>query len=89
MNKEEEIAKVLFESGVALDGTDFAFGIDGDDHFTKLAMELVKAGYGNVKQAVREFAEKLKEKMELNGYRSALHNQIIDNLITQLYGDEQ
>lgn len=36
-------------------------------------------------QAVKEFAEKLKEQMELNGYRSPLHNRIIDNLITELY----
>lgn len=41
------------------------------------------------KQAVREFAEKLKEKMELNGYRSPLHNRIIDNLITELYGVDE
>ena len=39
-----------------------------------------------VQQAVKEFAEKLKEQMELNGYRSPLHNRIIDNLITELYG---
>lgn len=51
-----------------------------------IAEALVNAGYGNVKQAVKEFAEKLKEKMELNGYRSLLHNRIIDNLITELYG---
>ena len=42
-----------------------------------------------VQQAVKEFAEKLKEKMELNGYRSLLHNRIIDNLITELYGADE
>lgn len=65
MNKEkeiEEMAKVLFESGVALDATDFAFGVDGDDHFTRLAIKLVNVGFGNVKQAVNDFAERLKEK---------------------------
>lgn len=85
----EEMAKVLFESGVAIDATDFAFGVDGDDHFTRLTVKLVNAGYGNVKQAVKEFAERLKEKMELNGYRSPLHNRIIDDLITELYGADE
>lgn len=42
-----------------------------------------------VQQAVKEFAEKLKEQMELNGYRSPLHNRIIDNLITELYGADE
>lgn len=48
MNKEKEIkelAKTIYESGVALDGTDFAFGVSGDDHFTKLAKKLIEAGY--------------------------------------------
>ncbi len=40
-------------------------------------------------QAVKEFAEKLKERMELNGCRSQLHNRIIDNLITELYGVDE
>lgn len=42
-----------------------------------------------VQRVVKEFAEKLKEKMELNGYRSPLHNRIIDNLITELYGADE
>ncbi len=41
------------------------------------------------KQAVKEFAEKLKEQMELNGYRSPLHNRIIDNFITELFGADE
>lgn len=64
MDKErdiKELAKTIYESGVALNGTDFAFGVSGDDHFTKLAKKLIAAGYGDTKQAVREFAEKLKE----------------------------
>lgn len=63
MNNEkeiEEMAKVLFESGVALDATDFAFGVDGDDHFTRLAIKLVNANYGNVEKAVKEFAKRIK-----------------------------
>lgn len=49
---------------------------------------LVDAGYGNVKQAVKEFAEKLKEQMEINGYRSNLHNRIIDKTFKELYGED-
>lgn len=108
MNNEQEIeemAKVLFESGVALDATDFAFGVDGDDHFTRLAIKLVNAGYGNVKQAVKEFAERLKKEIiegggtcldeydigKQDGYNSACehHRQAIDDLITELYGADE
>ena len=106
MNNEQEIeemAKVLFESGVALDATDFAFGVDGDDHFTRLAIKIVNAG--NVKQAVKEFAERLKKEIiegggtcldeydigKQDGYNSACehHRQAIEDLITELYGADE
>lgn len=101
MNKEkeiEEMAKVLFESGVALDATDFAFGVDGDDHFTRLAIKLVNAGYGNVKQAVKEFVDRLKEtaidiSKDVGTEYSVLQTQTlleqIDDLITELYGADE
>lgn len=41
------------------------------------------------KQAVKEFAEKLRERMEKNGYRSALHNGIIDDLYEELYVSDE
>lgn len=53
------------------------------------ARELSSSGIGDKKQAVKEAFEKLKERMELNGYRSPLHNRIIDELFTQLYGAEE
>ena len=34
-------------------------------------------------KAVKEFAEKLRERMELEGYRSPLHNRIIDELVKE------
>ena len=68
MNKEEQIeemAKAIYKSGVAIDATDIAFGLyDTDTHFHRMATKLYAGGYGNVKQAVKEFAEKLKEKVE-------------------------
>lgn len=62
-----------------------------------IAYALIAAGYGNVKQAVKEFAEKLKMRFssardELDFY-IAVYNfsdikRKIDNLITELYGEE-
>lgn len=42
----DEMAKTIYSAGVALDGTDFAFGLIGrDDHFHRLARALFGAGY--------------------------------------------
>lgn len=65
MDKEKEIekmAKAIYETGVAIDGTDVAFGLIDDSHFERMARKLVAEGYGDVRAAVKEFAEKLKEK---------------------------
>lgn len=56
-----------------------------------IASYLVNAGYGNVKQAVKEFAEQLKEELwkfdgswqEYDGEELCV---TVDNLITELYG---
>lgn len=69
----EQMAKII--SSVTYD-----YGKDID-----IARALVNAGCGNVK----EFADKLKKQMELNGYRSPLHNRIIDNLINEIYGEKK
>lgn len=94
MNNEKETEKICN----VLNGI-ITYGIDEQVCGTRwkksqvgnssIAKVLINKGYGNVKQAVKEFAEKLKEKMELNGYRSLLHNRIIDNLITELYGADE
>lgn len=61
--KIEELAEAIYKSGVAIEGTDIAFGLyDTDTHFHRMAAKLYDAGYGNVKEAVKEFAEKLKKK---------------------------
>lgn len=94
MNNEKETEKICN----VLNGI-ITYGIDEQVCGTRwkksqvgnssIAKVLINKGYGNVKQAVKEFAAKLKEKMELNGYRSLLHNRIIDNLITELYGADE
>lgn len=107
MNNEkeiEEMAKVLFESGVALDATDFAFGVDGDDHFTRLAIKLVNAGYGNVKQAVMKFVLQVLKRADDRAIFQEWYNYgrrggrligmdglkcVIDDLITELYGADE
>lgn len=99
MDKEREIAKLaktIYESGIALNGTDFAFGVSGDDHFTKLAKKLIEAGYGDTKQAEREFAKRLKEvaidlSRDVGIERSVLCTQTlieqIDELLAEVTGE--
>ena len=59
----EEIAKAIYATGVALDGTDYAFGVYADgDHFHKMANALCAAGYRKQSDTVKEFAEKLRDK---------------------------
>lgn len=60
------------------------------------ATYLYEAGYGNVQQAVKEFAEKLKRKAQIyfvdtdSDYEcEAVDINDIDNLITQLYGVDE
>ncbi|MDE6965505.1 MAG: hypothetical protein K2O94_00850 [Clostridiales bacterium] len=55
-----------------------------------IAEKLINAGYGNVKQAVKEFGEKLKK--EFTNYCELPIKQscnIVDNLITELYGADE
>lgn len=57
----EEMAKAIYATGVALDGTDYAFGVyDNDDHFHRMANALYDAGYRKQSDTVREFVERLK-----------------------------
>ena len=45
----EELAKAIYATGVALDGTDYAFGVyDNDDHFHRMANALIAANIGDV-----------------------------------------
>lgn len=121
MEKQKEIkrlAEKIYESGVSLDGIDFAYGATWDSHFTRLALKLVNDGYrlcggdncpnykhyqaecerctkkmeikkaleiGAIKQqAVREFAERLKDNCTFDGHRVALDKNKIDELVKEV-----
>ena len=51
-NQIYDIAKIIFERGVALDGIDFACGLVGSDHFDRIARAIYNAGYRNCKDKV-------------------------------------
>ena len=64
MNTREEqiaeMAKDIYTTGVAIDGTDIAYGVfDNDDHFHRMANVLYAAGYRKQGDTVREFVEKV------------------------------
>lgn len=73
----EEMARAICATGVALDGTDYAFGVySDDDHFHKMASALYDANIGDVTEW-KESAEKHRV-IALPGGR-----------IKQLYSDEE
>lgn len=73
----EEMAKAIYATGVALDGTDYAFGIyDDDDHFHRMANALYAANIGDVTEW-KERAEKHRVQV------------LPDGTIKQLYSDEE
>ena len=63
--------------------------------FDSMAKDLINAGYGNVKQAVKEFGEKLKKQF-LKHYPTMFTDAIyqctdseLENFITELYGADE
>lgn len=60
MDKQKEIekmAKAIYDTGIAIDGTDIAFGLIEDSHFERIARKLVEEGYGVVREAVNDPAK--------------------------------
>ena len=58
----EEMAKDIFESKVAIDGTDMAFGLfDEDDHFHRIARFLYKHNYRKLPENAVVIPEKITE----------------------------
>lgn len=56
----EEMAKTIYATGVALDGTDHAFGVyDGDDHFHRMANALYDAGHRKQGDIAREILDEV------------------------------
>lgn len=65
----EEMARVIFERGVALDGTDFVFGLNGSDHFERIATAIYNAGYrkipeGSVVLSEGEYSDILEDEVK-------------------------
>lgn len=58
----EELAKDIFESKVAIDGSDMAFGLfDEDDHFHRIARFLYKHNYRKLPENAVVIPEKINE----------------------------
>lgn len=56
----EKMASAIYHTGIAIDGTDIAFGLMEDSHFHKIANKLVNSGYGDTKAAVKECTAKVR-----------------------------
>lgn len=53
----EEMAEAIYKSGVAIDGTDIAFGLyDTDTHFHRMAAKLYEAGYRKAEEERKKTA---------------------------------
>lgn len=95
MNREKEIkgmAKVLFGHYCGNDECGKCKEPNCIDY--RKAERLFNSGYGNVKQAVKEFAERLKEELwKFDGswqeYDGEDLCETVDNLITELYGADE
>lgn len=93
MDKQKEIkkmAKAIYETGVAIDGTDIAFGLIDDSHFERMARKLVAEGYGDVRAAVKEFAESVKMAFyyEFDELIPSTMADKIDEIVKGVCGDE-
>lgn len=60
------MSKAIYETGIAIDGTDIAFGLIDDSHFERMARKLVAEGYGDLRAAVKEFANDLQNAIVIN-----------------------
>lgn len=61
----EEMAKAIYATGVALDGTDYAFGVYADDdHFHRMANALYNEGYRKCDEVIKDVFEGLIEETE-------------------------
>lgn len=60
----EELAETILKSGIAIEGTDFAFGItnDKEDHFSRLSRKLYSVSYRKASDVIDEFVERLEGK---------------------------
>lgn len=87
----EEMAKTIYESGIALSGVDFAFGlIMTENNFNKLAEAIYKAGYRKEdevrKEAYKEVLNKVKGLLE--GYVDTRDNKNLYIKMCENFGVE-
>lgn len=100
MDKQKEIVamKQIICSAKEIPCSDCPFRFNGKCAAEKNAELLVNAGYGDVKQAVREFAERLKERLAqkkvdlYNGKSQVIQidvqiSLIIDELVKEVCGE--
>ena len=57
----EEMAKAIYETGVAIDGTDIAFGLMEDSHFHRMAGKLYNEGYRLESEVRKEMSKEVYE----------------------------
>lgn len=93
-NKAIEEMKKLLCSVEDTVCSDCPFKFNGKCGAEEIAEGLVNAGYGDVKQAVEEFAEKLKSGAHKFGLIDGKNYYVwfdneIDDLITELYGTDE
>ena len=81
-NQIYDIAKIIFERGVALDGIDFAYGLVGSDHFDRIARAIYNAGYRNCKETASVIYKKGKE-LDENFDMTGLGEYIIANFLSK------
>lgn len=91
MNKEKEIEEMTEAVMCAMEYREKT----DTPNFELIAQNLINTGYGNVKQAIKEFAEKFKKEF-LKHFPTLFTDAIyqctdseLDNLITELYGADE
>ena len=91
MDKEKEIEEMatVLPKVIVYDG---GYGWDDEQEvdFWEMARNLINAGYGNIEQAVREFAEELKDIFKTK-HAAVIANVAcnrIDELIKEKFGEE-
>ena len=82
--KIEEMAKVISKIDFAVPYQEKEKHLGG--LYGYIAEELINAGYGNVKQAVKEFADMVVDTLDNYQYDDMTVREIVDNLMTELYG---
>lgn len=91
MNKKKEIEEMTEAVMCAMEYREKT----DTPNFELIAQNLINTGYGNVKQAVKEFAEKFKKEFLKNFptlFTDAIYqctDSELDNLITELYGADE